>query len=169
MQKIRLFCVPILFVSLLAGCSALRGDEVVVPTPIATLVTQPTPVVPTVVPVAPAQPHVFFVEPLAGATVPITFTVNMSATGLIIEPAGEVHEGAGHLHILVDSDFIPAGEAIPKDEQHLHYGKGQITTTLALTPGEHTLHLQFANGAHIALEGEQYHDSIQLSVQPDAQ
>ncbi len=165
MQKIRLFCMLVLFVSLLAGCSFLRGNEVVIPTPIATLVAQPVSVVPTIVPTVPVQPQLFFVEPLAGATVPITFTINMSATGLIIEPAGEVHEGAGHLHILVDTDFIPAGEAIPKDEEHLHYGNGQITATLALTPGQHTLRLQFANGAHIALEGEQYRDTIQLNVQ----
>ena len=139
------------------------------PTPIATLVAPPALAVPTVapagVPAGLVQPSVFFVEPLNGATVPITFTVNMSVTGLIVEPAGEVHEGAGHLHILVDSDFIPAGDAIPKDEQHLHYGKGQITATLSLTPGEHTLRLQFANGAHIALEGDQYRDSIQLNAQ----
>jgi hypothetical protein len=161
LQKIRLFGLLVLFASLLVGCNTLREAEVVIPTPVPTLVVQPIPVVQA----EPAQPYVFFVEPLAGATVPITFTVSMSATGLIVEPAGEVHEGAGHLHILVDTDFIPAGEAIPKDEQHLHYGKGQITATLALTPGTHTLRLQFANGAHIALEGEQYRDSIQLSVQ----
>jgi hypothetical protein len=89
----------------------------------------------------------------------------MAATGLIIEPAGEIRDNAGHLHILLDSDFTAPGDAIPKDETHLHFGQGQITTTLQLSPGEHTLRLQFANGAHLALEGEQYRDEIQVTVQ----
>ena len=69
-------------------------------------------------------------------------------------------EGAGHFHILVDTDFIPAGQVIPTDEQHLHYGKGQTEISLELEPGEHTLRLQFADGAHTALEGGQYRDTI---------
>ena len=56
----------------------------------------------------------------------------MAATGLVVEPSGEINEGAGHFHILVDTDFVPAGQVIPTDEQHLHYGKGQ-TDDLART------------------------------------
>ena len=88
----------------------------------------------------------------------------MAANGLTVEPAGEIHEGAGHMHILVDTDFTPPGEVILTDAQHLHYGKGQLTTTLALDPGVHVLHLQFANGAHIALDGDQYRDTITVTV-----
>jgi hypothetical protein len=112
---------------------------------------------------APAQ-SVRFVTPTDGATVPPQVAVVMAASGLVVEPAGEIHENAGHFHILVDSDFVPAGEVIIKDDLHLHYGKGQITTTLTLTPGLHTLQLQFANGGHIALEGEQYRDQIKVTV-----
>ena len=43
------------------------------------------------------------------------------------------------MHILVDADFVPAGEVIAKDEQHLHYGDGSLETELTLTPGEHVL------------------------------
>ncbi len=110
-------------------------------------------------------PSVGFEQPADGATVPSTFKVVMAADGLVVEPSGEINEGAGHFHILVDTDFVPTGQVIPTDEQHLHYGKGQQTVYVELEPGEHTLHLQFADGAHIALEGEQYRDTITVNVE----
>jgi hypothetical protein len=115
-----------------------------------------------------AEPTVRFVTPLDGATVPPTFTVAMSATGLLVEPAGEIHAGAGHFHILIDTDFVPAGDVIINDDQHRHYGKGQYTTTLNLEPGVHVLRLQFADGAHIAQEGAAYQDTITVTVSADA-
>ncbi len=109
-------------------------------------------------------PSVRFVEPQDGDEVESRFDVTMAAEGLTVEPAGEIHEGAGHLHILVDTDFIPADELLPFDENHIHFGRGQLTTTLELEPGTHVLNLQFANGAHIALDGEQYRDTITVTV-----
>ena len=88
----------------------------------------------------------------------------MEATGLTVEQAGEIREGAGHMHLLVDTDFVEPGEVVPFDEQHLHFGKGQLTTVLTLTPGIHVLNLQFANGGHIALEGEEYRDTITVTA-----
>ena len=111
-----------------------------------------------------AAPSVRFAEPADGATVSSSFDVAMEATGLVVEPSGEINEGAGHFHILVDTEFIAAGEVILTDEQHLHYGKGQTTVSIELAPGEHTLRLQFADGAHIALEGDAYRDEIVIVV-----
>jgi hypothetical protein len=113
---------------------------------------------------APAQ-AVRFVTPDTEAIISSPFEVVMAATGLIVEPAGEIHENAGHLHILVDTDFIPAGQGIPKDEHHLHFGQGQLTAMLELPPGEHTLRLQFADGNHVALEGDQYRAEITVKVE----
>ena len=110
------------------------------------------------------SPSVGFEQPADGASVGSPFVVVMAATGLVVEPSGEINEGAGHFHILVDTDFVPAGQVIPTDEQHLHYGKGQTAIPLELEPGEHTLHLQFADGAHTALEGDQYRDTITVVV-----
>ncbi len=113
-------------------------------------------------------PTVRFAQPDDGATVSSPFEVAMEATGLVVEPSGEINDGAGHFHILVDTDFVAAGEVIPTDEQHLHYGKGQTIVSLELSPGGHTLRLQFADGAHTALEGEQYRDSITVTVEESA-
>ena len=115
------------------------------------------------------SPAVGFEQPADGATVSSPFEVVMAATGLVVEPSGEINEGAGHFHILVDTDFIPAGQVIPTDEQHLHYGQGQTEISLELEPGEHTLRLQFADGAHIALEGDQYRDQIDVVVNGESQ
>lgn len=42
------------------------------------------------------------------------------------------------------------GKTIPKDDQHQHFGDGSTEAELELEPGEHTLCLQFADGAHVA-------------------
>jgi hypothetical protein len=111
-----------------------------------------------------AKQSVRIASPTAGATVPPTLTVVMAAAGLSVEPAGVVVENAGHLHLLVDSDFVEAGTAIPDDETHLHFDAAQLTGTVTLEPGEHVLRLQFADGEHTALEGGRYRDEITVNV-----
>ena len=116
-------------------------------------------------PAAAAAVAVHFVSPQDGDIVGPRIDVVMAADGLIVEPAGEINPNAGHFHILVDTDFVPAGDVIITDAQHIHFGKGQAVTRLDLPPGEHTLRLQFANGAHIALAGDEYRDEITVTVE----
>jgi hypothetical protein len=108
--------------------------------------------------------HVEFVEPADGAEVGTTFTVSFAAMNLIVEAAGEVHEHAGHFHVLIDTPFIEAGQIIPKDDAHLHFGTGALSAEITLEPGEHILRLQFADGAHMALDGDGYRDEITVTV-----
>jgi hypothetical protein len=107
---------------------------------------------------------VSFVEPLDGAVVSGEFKVVMDVRGMKLMPAGEVVEGAGHHHLLIDAEPIAAGEVVPNDEQRRHFGKGQTETTLALSPGEHTLSLQFADGAHVSY-GEKLRRTITVQVE----
>lgn len=111
------------------------------------------------------QPSVSFVEPKNGAAVASPVAVRMAARNFLVEPAGEVKEGAGHLHIMVDAPCIAAGEVVPKDDMHLHYGQGQVEAELALAPGKHTLCLQAADGAHVALAGDGMTDVITIEVE----
>lgn len=97
---------------------------------------------------APSAASVFFVEPLDGATVSSPVKVRMGVKGMQVHPAGELKEGTGHHHIVVDGGPIERGTVVPADATHIHYGKGQTETELELTPGSHSLTLQFANGAH---------------------
>lgn len=114
------------------------------------------------------KPSVFFKSPTDQAIIPVTTSLVFGVTGLEVEPAGDVHKGAGHLHLLVDTEFIPAGEVIPKDDLHHHLGTGALETTLTLAPGPHTLRLQFADGAHTALEGNAYRAEIHVTAEPGA-
>ena len=109
-------------------------------------------------------PGVAFVEPADGATVHNPVHVRMQADHFTVEPAGPVKAGHGHLHLMVDTDCVAAGRPIPKDAQHLHYGKGQTTATLQLTPGVHQLCLQAGDGNHMALAEPGLQQRITITV-----
>ena len=64
------------------------------------------------------------------------------------KPAGDVVANTGHHHLFINHDSLKAGEAIPVDDTHLHFGKGQTETMVTLPPGKYTLTMQFADGAH---------------------
>lgn len=98
------------------------------------------------------SPSVAFLEPAKAAAVTSPVAVKLAAFNFTVEPAGEVREAAGHLHVMVDVPCLTPGEVIPKDDQHVHLGTGQTETTLTLAPGEHTLCLQAADGVHTALD-----------------
>ena len=91
---------------------------------------------------------VSFVEPADGATVTSPFKVKFAVAGMQVRPAGDMAPDTGHHHLLINGDGIQAGQAIPADEQHLHFGKGQTETEVRLAPGKYRLTMQFANGAH---------------------
>jgi len=131
--------------TLALGLAACGGSEAPAPAPAPEPVAEPAPVEPA--PVA-AAPRVFFVEPADGAKVTSPVKVVMGVEGLTIHKAGEVIEGTGHHHIVVDGDFVPSGTVVPSDEKHIHFGAGQTEAEVPLAPGPHTLRLQFADGMH---------------------
>ncbi len=97
----------------------------------------------------PAQ-SVWFVEPKDGATVTSPFKVVFGVKGMAVEPAGEIKPNSGHHHLLINLAPIPAGEGIPVDDTHLHFGKAQTEAEIKLPPGNYKLTMQFANGAHVS-------------------
>jgi hypothetical protein len=102
---------------------------------------------------ATAGAEVYIISPQDGATVPQSFTVRFGLKGMGVAPAGVVHENTGHHHLLIDVKELPAaGQPIPKDEQHLHFGGGQTETTLKLSPGTHTLQLELGDSNHIPFD-----------------
>ena len=106
---------------------------------------------------------VHFVNLTDGQEVSSTVVVEMGVSGMEIEPAGEVNKGKGHHHIIIDGGFMKTGETIPADANHIHYGKGQTEATIELSPGTHTLTLQFANGLHQSY-GEAWSKTITVNV-----
>jgi hypothetical protein len=92
--------------------------------------------------------RVSFAEPKDGAEIKGPVKVVMRVEGMKIQPAGEVVEGTGHHHILINKDFFPPGQVIPTDDTHRHWGKGDTEAVLDLPPGDYKLTLQFADGLH---------------------
>lgn len=93
---------------------------------------------------------VFFVEPKDGATVSSPFKVVFGVKGMAVDPAGDIKADSGHHHLLINLAAMPAGEAIPVDATHLHFGKAQTDAEVTLPPGQYKLTMQFANGAHVS-------------------
>jgi hypothetical protein len=91
---------------------------------------------------------VFFVDLVDSQEVSSPLLVKMSAKGKDVVKAGPVHAFSGHHHIIVDGTPTPVGETVMRDDTHFHYGEGQMEGEIKLTPGYHTLTLQFANGIH---------------------
>lgn len=91
---------------------------------------------------------VSILEPTDGATVSSTFKVRFGVKGMSVAPAGEIIANSGHNHLLINRTSVPAGQSIPFDDQHKHFGAGQTETMVTLPPGQYTLTSQFANGAH---------------------
>lgn len=97
-------------------------------------------------------PTAEFSAPADGATVAGGVAVEMVAQGITIEEAGEANAGAGHFHVIADAGCVDVGDAITKDGDHVHFGKGQTSGTIYLEPGSHDLCLQVGDGIHEALD-----------------
>jgi hypothetical protein len=98
---------------------------------------------------SPADAAVYFISPKDGDTVSGPVTVRFGLRGMGVAPAGTIAEGTGHHHLIVDAPLPAAGQPIPNDARHLHFGKGQTETTLTLPPGKHTLQLLVGDHSHI--------------------
>jgi hypothetical protein len=106
---------------------------------------------------------VYFAEPKDRAEIQGPVKVVMVVEGMQVKPAGEVVEGTGHHHILINKESIPAGQVIPTDDADRHFGKGQTETVLDLPPGDYTLTLQFADGLHRSY-GKEMSQTIKIKV-----
>ena len=89
------------------------------------------------------------VSPRSGDIVSSPVKVVFDLQGMILAPAGDSAANSGHHHLLVDVPAPDLGQPIPKDEQHLHFGKAQTEVDLTLAPGPHTLQLLLGDSNHV--------------------
>ncbi|MEO6801529.1 MAG: DUF4399 domain-containing protein [Rhodanobacter sp.] len=102
---------------------------------------------------APAGAAVYIISPSDGATVGQHLTVRFGLEGMGVAPAGISKEGTGHHHLLVDVKALPAaGQPIPNDAQHIHFGGGQTEAAITLKPGAHTLQLELGDAHHVPFD-----------------
>ncbi|MBC7657887.1 MAG: DUF4399 domain-containing protein [Frankiaceae bacterium] len=113
---------------------------------------------------APAKARVYFISPSNGQVLKGPVTVRFGLAEMGVAPAGTVAEGTGHHHLVIDSPLPALDQPLPKDDKHLHFGKGQTETTLTLAPGKHTLQLILADSNHIPHQPPVYSAPITITV-----
>lgn len=116
---------------------------------------------------APTGAAVYFITPRDGEQIRGPVTVRFGLRGMGVAPAGTVKETTGHHHLLVDLEQLPAaGQSIPSDAQHRHFGNGQTETTLDLTPGRHTLRLLMGDANHVPHQPPVLSERVTIEVMP---
>lgn len=109
-------------------------------------------------------PRVWFITPEDGATVSSPVSFEFGHENIVLEPKGDVHEGAGHHHIGLNTECLPAGVAIPEADPWVHFGDGSAVIDMQLPAGEHTLTIQLGDGEHVALDEPGLCTSITITV-----
>lgn len=104
----------------------------------------------------PEDAQATIVSPADGDTVTSPVTFELDADGVDIVPADAPAVGEAHLHVIVDSGCVDAGEIIPgpsdeaTEDGYNHLGDGSMETEVELEPGEHEVCAQLADGIHQA-------------------
>ena len=103
---------------------------------------------------SPTGSKVYFINLKDGDTVSSPVVVKFGLAGMGIAPAGlqgEATAGTGHHHLLINKELTGAAlkDALPMDDNHRHFGKGQTEATIALPSGTHTLQLVLADWTHV--------------------
>jgi hypothetical protein len=107
-----------------------------------------------------ARGRVFFVQPKDGATIKPMSSFEFGSEGVTVAavPPGElkpeqVRASVIHYHLGVDTDCLPAGTVIPKADPWVHFGQGNSTIEMSMTPGTHRVALQAGDDMHRTIEG----------------
>jgi hypothetical protein len=115
---------------------------------------------------APKGAEAFIVSPEDGAKVPQEFKVKFGVKDISLAPAGDTTKHTGHHHLLIDVKELPAaGQPIPMDANHMHFGKAQTEATIKLPPGKHTLQLELGDSGHIPFDPPIVSKKITVTVE----
>jgi hypothetical protein len=98
---------------------------------------------------SPAGAKVMILEPKNGAEVASPVAVKFGIEGMEVAPAGTDKPNAGHHHLIIDGKVDDMKAAIPADDAHKHFGKGQTEASVELKPGKHTLQLVLGDMNHV--------------------
>jgi hypothetical protein len=102
--------------------------------------------------------RVYFAEPANGAMVksPVHVVFASDKFTIAAVPQGEVKDvraGTGHYHLGVDTKCLAPGTVIPKADPWIHFGMGNNSIDMQLTPGMHTLVVQAGDDKHTTITG----------------
>jgi hypothetical protein len=116
---------------------------------------------------APADAKVYFINIKDGDTVTSPVKIQFGLSGMGIAPAGTEAPNTGHHHLLIDTTLEgeALNEAIPMDEHHLHFGKGQTEASVTLDKGQHTLQLVLGDWSHVPHKPPVMSERITVTVE----
>ena len=115
---------------------------------------------------SPEGAKVYFVNLSDGDTVKSPVFIQFGLSGMGIAPAGVEKENTGHHHLIIN-EAIEGEEleyAVPADEQHIHFGKGQTEATVELPAGTHTLQLVLGDWSHVPHDKPVMSERISVTV-----
>lgn len=98
------------------------------------------------------QPEAYFTNLQNEAKIETPYLVKFGLSGgwglaPISKPLGGK---SGHHHLLINRDLpLDFKQALPFNEQYIHFGKGQMETVLTLPPGTYNLRLLLADAQHL--------------------
>lgn len=113
---------------------------------------------------SPDGARLYFISPRAGEEVERRFTVRFGLSGMGVAPAGVTYPNSGHHHLLIDAAEPDPGQAVPADENHRHFGRGQTEAQIELPPGTHTLQLVLGDANHIPHDPPVVSERITITV-----
>lgn len=115
---------------------------------------------------APANAHLYIGWPNNGEVIAAgkPFRVWFGLRDMGVAPKDIKFPNTGHHHLLIDTNLPPAGEEIPSDRNHLHFGAGETETMLELPPGRHTLQLLMGDDKHVPHDPPIYSKKITIFV-----
>jgi hypothetical protein len=93
----------------------------------------------------------------------VAVSLQLSAEGMTIEPAGAVHENAGHFAVGIDAQPLPLGTAIKKASGYQVYEKGETEVQVGVRPGAHTLTLQLVDSRNRSY-GPDWAQTVEIKV-----
>jgi hypothetical protein len=117
---------------------------------------------------APADAKVYFINLKDGDRVISPLVIRFGLSGMGIAPSGTETPNTGHHHLFIDAPVLEGdalNEAIPVDEHHVHFGKGQTETTVTLSKGQHTLQLVLGDWSHIPHKSPVMSERITVTVE----
>ena len=116
---------------------------------------------------APANAKVYFINLKNGDAVTSPVTVRFGLSGMGIAPAGTQVADTGYHHLIIDDKIEgdALNEAIPMDEHHLHFGKGQTEASVNLPKGTHTLQLVLGDWSHVPHKQPVMSERITVNVE----
>ncbi len=116
---------------------------------------------------APESARVYFVNLADGDIVQSPVFIQFGLSGMGVAPAGVEQENTGHHHLLINAKI--EGEdldyAVPSDEQHVHFGKGQTEAAIELPAGSHTLQLMLGDWSHVPHDKPVMSERITVTVE----